>query len=210
MGAHDLVIPAYAILPAAGRSARMGTAKLLLKWGNGTVLDAVLAAWKASRVTTTMVVTHPDDDAIVDVARRHGAHAVVAPGPPPDMKASVAIGLSYARKQFEPQRSDLWLLAPADMPGLTSAAIDEVIVAAGVADEPIVVPTFDGKRGHPVAFRWNLAEEVAKLADSQGVNALLDRYQVRCVEVSHPSVLDDLDTPEDYRVRYFREHSADP
>jgi CTP:molybdopterin cytidylyltransferase MocA len=186
----------------------MGTAKLLMPWGDGTVLDLVLAAWKVSRATATVVVTHPDDDAIFEIVQRHQAHAVVAASPPPDMKASVLIGLSYVRERFRPQSSDWWLLAPADMPKLSTEVIDEVILAAVAADEPIVVPTFSGARGHPVAFRWCLAEEVGQLDDHQGVNALLERHAVRSVEVLHEAILDDLDTPEDYRVRYSREHSA--
>jgi molybdenum cofactor cytidylyltransferase len=187
----------------------MGTAKLLLPWGAGTVLDAVLEAWKASRATATIVVTHPDDYAIRQVAQRHGALAITAATPPPDMKSSVSLGLKYAGERFQPHSSDLWLLAPADMPAITPDVIDAVITTAASAQEPIVAPIFQGKRGHPVAFRWRLAEEVHRLGADQGVNALLERHEVRCVEVPHPAILDDLDTPEEYRVRYLREHPAD-
>jgi molybdenum cofactor cytidylyltransferase len=190
--------PAFAIIPAAGRSVRMGTPKLLLPWGQRTVLDAVLDAWRASRVSATVVVVHPEDEAIAIIAGQHAADVVIAPTPPLDMKASVTLGLNHVRQRYEPRPDGLWLLAPADMPGLTAAAIDEVLDAASAAAEAIVAATHKGRRGHPVSFRWHLADEVARLPSDQGVNLLLERHAVKYLETCNPAILSDLDTPADY------------
>jgi molybdenum cofactor cytidylyltransferase len=56
----------FAIVPAAGRSARMGAPKLLLPLGDRPVIDWVLAAWTASRVTRTVVVVRADDAPLLE------------------------------------------------------------------------------------------------------------------------------------------------
>ena len=82
--------PAYAIIPAAGKSVRMGSPKLLLPWRSGTILDAVLSAWGASQVTRTLVVARRSDLALHAVVLAHGATLVLPPEDPIDMKASIA------------------------------------------------------------------------------------------------------------------------
>ena len=63
----------------------------------------------------------------------------------------------------------------------------------------ILVPTFQGRRGHPVLFSWSLVEEVFALGEQDGVNRLLQRHAVRELAMIEPAVIEDLDTPDDYR-----------
>ena len=46
----------FAIIPACGRSVRMGTPKLLMPWKDSTVIEAVLAAWEQSQIDEIVVV----------------------------------------------------------------------------------------------------------------------------------------------------------
>jgi molybdenum cofactor cytidylyltransferase len=191
----------FAVIPAAGRSRRMGQPKLLLPWENTTVIEHTLAAWRASRVDVVVVVVHPDDRELAKRCRHAGATVVVPPQPPPEMKDSVACALEYLRGQQSPQSEDVWLLAPADVPRLSAAIVDRLLdeqARTGNRTE-ILVPVHDGRRGHPVLFPWPLADEVARLAEQEGVNALLDRHAVREVDCGPAGVPGDLDTPDDYR-----------
>jgi len=190
----------FAIVPAAGRSQRMGQAKLLLPWGRHTIIEQVLAAWRASRVDKVVVVTHPDDANLADVCKHAGAEVVVAASPPPDMKASVLLGLAHIRQFHAPQAHDGWLVAPADLPLLSSAAIDATIAAHDPANLRIVVPVdTNGKHGHPVLFPWPMAVEVASLGEDVGLKALLQSRELRTVAL--PGGVDalDVDTPDEYR-----------
>ena len=97
------------------------------------------------------------------------------------------------------------------MPGLTARTINELIDSygqslfrAGKAPR-IWAPRCRGRRGHPVLFSWSLAHEVAQLAAGEGLNALVARHEVEDFESGSDSILEDLDTPEDYerlRARY--------
>lgn len=187
-----------AIVPAAGRSRRMGVAKLLLPWDASTVIETVLSAWSASRVDHVVLVVHPDDVQLADVCRSAGAEVVAPATPPPEMITSVQIALAHAAERFAPAATDVWLLAPADMPNLTPAAIDQVLGAFDPVRPAILAPSYEGRRGHPVLFPWALAAEALALGPGDTLRTLVDRHG--CREVVSPSsgVVSDLDTPDDY------------
>ena len=189
---------AFAIIPAAGHSQRMGRPKLLLPWGDGTVVDHVLAAWRASCVTAIVVVVRRDDIALAERCRAAGVSVVTPPVDPPDMKASVGVGLAFVRNEFSPTTDDVWLLVPADMPQLSAGVVDALCAAHDSAAPAILVPTWNGHRGHPVLFPWSVVDAVARLRSDEGLNALLHSHPVREVQCAEPAILEDLDTLEDY------------
>lgn len=196
-------IRGFAIVPAAGRSRRMGQDKLLMPWGTATVIESVLAAWKTSAVDEVVVVSRQDQTALTELCRE--ITVVVPPVAPPEMKDSVLAALSHIRSAFSPTDNDVWLLAPADMPQLDPTVVNRVLSAHDPRSHSIVVPTTGGKRGHPVLFPWRSAAAVAQLRADQGVNALLDLFPVREVECGNASIHGDLDTLEDYeRLRRER------
>ncbi len=189
----------FAVIPAAGHSRRMGQHKLLMPWGDGTIIQHVLNAWQASSVNQIVVVVREDDSRLVEVCRAAGIEPVVANEPPPEMKDSIALALWHIERTFSPSAADVWLLAPADMPGISSRVIDRLLAAHDAASPQILVPTFNQRRGHPVLFPWPIAAEVHSLADDQGVNVLVVRHNYFPVPCDKRAVIEDLDTPEDYR-----------
>jgi molybdenum cofactor cytidylyltransferase len=163
------------------------------------MIASVLDTWRTSRVDAVILVVHPDDTQLAEIGRDCGAEVVVPSAPPPDMKKSVQLGLEFIEQRWAPTHTDAWLVAPADMSLLTLEAIDDVVSAFSQSAPSIVVPCFQGRRGHPVAFPWALSTEVARLSADEGLNVLTSRHEVRQVDVSTPHILTDVDTPEDYR-----------
>jgi molybdenum cofactor cytidylyltransferase len=200
----------FAIVPAAGRSVRMGEPKLLLPWGETTIIESVLAAWRASRVTRMVVVLHPADAQLAAHCRSAGVVIVQPEIPPPDMKSSVRHALAWLTTHESPTEDDAWLLAPADMPLVTTAVIDAVITAHNSAAPSIIAPAANDRRGHPVLFPWSLAREVAGLAEHEGLNALVKRHVVK--ELPWPNaqeILTDIDTPAEYQASQARKTSRE-
>jgi molybdenum cofactor cytidylyltransferase len=188
----------FAIVPAAGASRRMGAAKLLLPVGGRPLIERVLGSWTASAVTRTVVVAKPDDDALVEVCRGFDVDVVVPQRAPGDMKSSVRSALGHIESNYAPAPRDAWLVAPADMPGLSTAAIDAVLAAYDAHDAAAVVPTIDGRRGHPALLPWSSAALVDTLADDEGINALVAKMLVHEVAWPDAGLVHDLDTPSDY------------
>lgn len=201
----------FGIIPAAGHSRRMGQPKLKMPWGELTVVEQVVAAWRRSDVNHVVAVVRSDDVELARLCDQAGAMVVVPATPPPEMKDSVSAALDAIATRFDPSDDDVWLLAPADMPRLSAVVINALLDAHRLSHPAILVPThapetrgpagpdLPAKRGHPVLFPWPLARDVARLSADEGVNALLTREPVRELAVAEPSILDDLDTREDYR-----------
>lgn len=189
----------YAIVPAAGRSRRMGQPKLLLPWGDRTLLEHALAAWTGSAVTSVIVVAHADDARVQDLARSCGAEVVAPTDPPDDMQASLAAGLRHVAKRRAPQPEDFWLAAPADLPFVTAELIDSLLAAARRTEHPIVAPRAAERRGHPLVLRWPLADELSNLPPGAGLHALTRRHRVCEIDWPDERIHRDLDTPEDYQ-----------
>jgi len=188
----------YAILPAAGRSVRMGSPKLLLPWRGRPLIESVLANWRASQASAIALIVHPADDELARLGRAAGVEVVIPDVPPPDMKASILAGLEFIETHYAPVDEDVWLVAPADMPLLSTEAINAVLGFAEPGGR-IVIPQYQGRRGHPVRFPWKLSSEVRTLRENEGLNALVARQKVLAIDVTFPGILADVDTPEDYR-----------
>ena len=188
----------FAIIPAAGHSRRMGRPKLLLPWNGATVMDRVLDAWQASRVDRIVVVVRPGDTALERLCRARRIEVVVPARAPPEMSDSVRAGLRRVAAEFHPQTDDVWLLAPADMPRFLPSTIDRLLDSHDAESPEILVPEFEGRRGHPVLFPWPLAAEVETLSRTEGIRDLLQRHSTRRIACRDANVLEDVDTPEDY------------
>jgi molybdenum cofactor cytidylyltransferase len=192
------MLRSFAIVPAAGVSRRMGAAKLLLPVGGQPLIERVLASWTGSSVTRTIVVAKLGDDALLEACRGFDVDIVVPHVAPGDMKASVRLALRHIESSYSPAPHDAWLLAPADLPGLSAPAIDAVLASYDAYEAAAVLPTFEGRRGHPALMPWSAAARVDSLADDEGINALVAKMAVREIAWRDAGVLQDLDTPHEY------------
>ncbi len=116
------------------------------------------------------------------------------------MRASVEWGLRTIPERFAPQPDDGWLLVPGDHPVLDGSVVGDVIQEWSARRPAILVPTHQGRRGHPTIFSWRLAAEALALPRDVGLNELVRRHAGDVVEWESPSdaIRLDLDTPEDY------------
>jgi molybdenum cofactor cytidylyltransferase len=192
-----------ALIPAAGRSERMGRPKLTLGLGTESVIQRVVIALEQGGADPVLVVAPPvaEPGAVVlaNHARAEGAWVVHCPSPTPDMRATARVGLDeLAARGHVPEGI---LLAPGDSPGLTARLVARVIGRFRQDPGRIVVPVHDGRRGHPLALPWAMATMIHDLPEGTGINALLDRHRDRLttLDVDDPGAVADMDTPDDYR-----------
>lgn len=183
-----------------------GVAKLLLPLQGVPLIAHALAAWQAAGISPLVVVRRGDQQ-LADVCLSYGAEVLRPETPPPEMKVSVQLALKHLQDRYRPAANFAWLLAPADMPRLSSAIIERLLAEYAAplnsANAAILVPTIFGKQGHPVLFPWSLAEQVFQLSPNEGVKALLTRNPVReiaCDDLAGDgNAFCDVDTPLDYQ-----------
>lgn len=205
MSAPQTQIFPFALIPAAGRSRRMGLPKLLLDMGGQTVIARVLTSLRQAGLANRMVVLHPQDILLKQEVELHGGRALVASVAPPEMRDSIAFGLGQVARQLAARGESAdpnspWVLIPADHPVLMVETVRVLLDTVARNPGRIIVPTHAGRRGHPTVLAWKHALEIDRIPDGQGFNWLINRDAADVVEValSTPTVLFDLDTPEDY------------
>jgi molybdenum cofactor cytidylyltransferase len=211
----------FAVVPAAGNSVRMGQPKLLLPVSGQPLIWQTLAAWAASDVSHIVVVVRPDDEALANSLREFEVQGskfkaagrldvVIPPSPPPDMKASLQAALTHIQQQYSPTGDDAFLVAPADMPNLSTPIINRLLARHSGDNAVILGPTIDGRRGHPVLIPWPLTPEVFALQADEGLNTIIDSQTVELVPCddlagASESPFADIDTPDEYQQLANRE-----
>ncbi len=185
-----------AVVLAAGESRRMGTQKLLLPFGDTTILGAVVRTVQASRAGRTVVVLGADREAIRREWGSRDLDLVVNENYPLGMLTSIQAGLRAL-----PPDAQAAVIVLGDQPFLASRVIDAVIAAYETGGKGIVIPTFQGRRGHPVLIDVKYRDEVLAFDPADGLRRLMLAHagDILEVDVADPDILRDLDTPEDYK-----------
>jgi molybdenum cofactor cytidylyltransferase len=176
----------------------MGAPKLLLPWGRSSLLEHVLGAWTNSGIDRLVIVLPPDQPELARRACQFAIEVVAPPVRPVDMKQSVSLGLARLTERFQPSADDAWLLAPADLPGITPEVIRVVMDCYDEKPGRIVTPVCRGKRAHPIALPWSTTLRLDMLGADQGINAIVKAGPVSELNIDLADLLDDLDTPGDY------------
>lgn len=186
------------LILAAGASRRMGPPKALLHFGGETFLDRLVGALGSS-CSPVIVVLGFHSDAIRNGVRRAGeATFVLNPDPDRGQLSSLQCGLAAL-----PTTADGVMFTPVDYPAVkpatVSALADAFLHRAG--GQAVIVPRFEGKRGHPVAIAREVVEEILALPLEAQARDVIRRHAERTlhVDVDDPGILQDVDDPDAYR-----------
>ncbi|GIZ53506.1 nucleotidyltransferase family protein [Noviherbaspirillum aridicola] len=182
------------ILLAAGQGSRFDPAgrrnKLMQPLGDGVPV-ALAAARKLLTVLPNVVaVVRPGSDLLAQQLREAGCRVSVCEAARDGMAASLVHGLHAA-----PQAPG-WVIALADMPWVEAATIAALVDAIDDGAQ-IAVPTFEGRRGNPVAFSRGYLPELLALRGDKGARSLLSTWPVTEVATGDRGILRDVDTQDD-------------
>jgi len=186
--------PALAILiPAAGRSRRMGRSKSLLPLGDRTVLQQVLTALQAAAPARVLVVLGPEGQPVADSLADWPVTIVWNTAPASEMADSLRTALKAL-----PFADHGVLICLGDQPLIRPATFRRLAEEHMASPEALLQPCHQGKKGHPVLLPSAVLRELGSqptLRDLLAVHA----ERLRLIEVNDPGILMDLDTAEDYR-----------
>ena len=185
-----------AIVLAAGESRRMGSHKLLLPFGATTVIGRVVDQLLQSIIDKIFVVTGHNAGKIAEQLSARAVTIVDNPDYPSGMLSSVRCGLRAL-----PRECQAVMVALGDQPSITTNLIDDIIQAFKVNHKGIVVPVFQNRRGHPILFDAVYRDEILVRYDDVGLHGLLHAHPDDVLELAAPapSILSDMDYPEDYQ-----------
>ncbi|MBE3130521.1 MAG: nucleotidyltransferase family protein [Acidobacteria bacterium] len=185
----------WAVILAAGESRRMGTQKLLLPFGETTVVGAVVGTALTSRVDRVLVVLGADKDDVREELEPLGIDFAVNDNFAEGMLSSVQTGLRAL-----PADAEAAVVMLGDQPFLPARVVDAVVAAFRRSGMGIVVPVHRGRRGHPVLVGLKYRDEVLSLDPADGLRRLMHAHaeDIFEAEVEDANILRDMDVPEDY------------
>ena len=185
------------LILAAGESSRMGTDKALLRYRGRTFLETILQTLRDAGVERIAVVL--------------GHHAEEIQRALNLQDVQVVINRDYTRGQTSSLQAGLQVLADAEIEALVLCLVDHPVVPAEVIRQlvaafrnsgaPVVIPTYEGQRGHPVVISRALFEELSALGPGDAANAVIRKHRDRThfLAVADGGILLDVDDPATYR-----------
>lgn len=170
--------------------------------GGPTVL--VLASGRGERFIASGGSTHKLQALLAGKpVLQHTLDAVAASGLPWHLENAghPGMGDSIAAAVRATSRASGWLILPADLPLVQGATLRAV--AEMLAQRAVVIPVFNGVRGHPVGFSATCRAGLLALKGDQGAASVVRAQEavnsVAFIDVVDPGTVTDIDTLEDLR-----------
>jgi molybdenum cofactor cytidylyltransferase len=186
-----------AVILAAGASARMGEQKLLMPWSDETMIRHVVKQVIGADLADVIVVAGgwytPIKEQIADLPVQMVYN-------PEYEQGEMITSLQFALRALWPT-ADAALIVLGDQPQIKREIVDQVVDTYYRQQGAIVAPVFNEKRGHPVLIDRRLWRELLAQPAGGAPRTVLNAHEdeIVYVSVNTDSVIQDIDTPEDYQ-----------
>ena len=184
------------VILAAGKSSRLaGNSKMTMDLNGRTVIERSIDCLRpfCSRV---VVVTGFHSEAVMASAG-HCLEVLFVHNPDCEkgMFSSLRLGLRHTE-------GECVLVLPGDCPFITREVCGKLLAGEG----EIILPAYQGKRGHPVLLSRQAIEGLLADERCQSLQEYISGNKAEIIAVDCPEILWDIDTPEDYAkaVDYFQ------
>lgn len=188
------------IIPAAGFSSRMGQPKMLLPWGDTTIIGHHLRLWRELGAVQFGVVCRADDHDLHAELARHDLfqeQLILNHDPVRGMFSSIQCAANWPGWRSE---ICVWALVLGDQPHVQVQTLRGLLTFQYQRPAEICQPAYEGRAGHPVLLpAWAITE--LRSTPAATLKDFLKLFAGRCVQysVDDPGLRLDLDTPEDYK-----------
>jgi len=188
------------IILGAGASSRMGRPKLLLPWGNTTVIGHIIRQWREIGARQIAVVHRPHDEPLAAELNRLDLPAhnrVENPQPERGMFSSIRCAANWAGWNNE---IAVWAIVLGDQPQLRPETLRTLLEFHARHANAICQPEFGGHGRHPVLLPRGAFREMQRTR-ARTLKTFLKQTSCPVVKcpIADPKLALDLDTPEDYK-----------
>ena len=192
-----------AVVLSAGESSRMGRPKALLPIDGQTFIERIVAALKQAKLGKIIVILGHNASELQTKIEHLPVEILINADYKLGQLSSLQLAVRYLQADVD---CDGILVHLVDHPYLDSALVDEMIRRFDEQKRQIVVPKFNGKRGHPVIFARELFPELLSAPIDQGAKTVVDAHRAETLEIDtdQEGIAVDIDTPELYQQHVRR------
>ncbi len=189
------------LILAAGKSERMGKPKALLRIFDRTFLEHIVAAVEQSRLQDVKIVLGHQSEDILRVLPSLRERTLINAKYESGQLSSIQCGIRSVS-----QISDGVMVFLIDNPVVYPDLINSLLSSFDESSAPLVIPSFQNRRGHPMIFGRELFEELLGGSWKEGAATVVQNHQadIRYLTVDNADVLIDIDTPDDYEENVVR------
>lgn len=175
----------------------MGTPKALLNIGNTTFIQHIIETVESVGLTNNVVVLGFESQTIRETLSSFRGTIIVNEAWEQGQLSSIMAGLNV----LEQISCDGVLIYPVDHPMISATLIQKMLESFQVANKKVVIPTYKGKRGHPIIISADLFTEINNASLNVGLREVVRAHKVDICEVptEEEGVLINIDTPKDYQ-----------
>jgi molybdenum cofactor cytidylyltransferase len=168
-----------AVILSGGASSRMGSPKALLSYQGRPFLEHLVSVTTHPAIGVRRVVLGPDADAIAKGITLAPGEIVINR----DWEKGQLSSVHAALRSLPPDTEGM-LLCPVDHPLVSAALVGSLIDAFAASHAPVVVPSYWGRRGHPVIFSAAVYGELLNAPLDQGARAVVWAHKGEVNEVA--------------------------
>jgi molybdenum cofactor cytidylyltransferase len=168
-----------AVILSAGASSRMGRPKALLPYREGTFLEHLMEVTRDPRIEMTRVVLGAGAETIRAVANLDPSVVILNSEWEKGQLSSIRAGL----RSLDGVDLDGMILCPVDHPLVSALLVSELVTKFYELKKAIVLPTYKGRRGHPVIFSKQLFGELLSAPEETGARAVVWAHAGEVLEV---------------------------
>ena len=186
-----------AIILAAGQSKRMGQPKMLLPWGKMSVIEQVIKTFLSAGLKDILIVTGGAEEEVQKAVDGYPVRQIHNP----DYVAGEMLSSLQCGIKAMSERTQAMLIGLGDQPQIQEASVRAICDAYRSSKSGLIAPSFQMKRGHPWLVARPLWDEILALKPPETLRDFLTRHAdaIQYVNLDTPTILADLDTPEDYQ-----------
>lgn len=167
------------LILAAGESSRMGEDKALLRWSGTTLLEHWRTVLRTAKVGLVRVVLGANAEGVLKQVRLAPVEVVLNRQWHQGMLTSVVAGLDSLPRGLV----DAAALCLVDHPAVSSRLLRTLIEKFRESGQLIVLPTYQGRRGHPVLFSAKLFDELRAAPLAVGARHVVREHAADILEV---------------------------
>jgi CTP:molybdopterin cytidylyltransferase MocA len=171
--------PLAAAILAAGESRRMGRPKALVSFEGRTFAEHLLAATGHSRIGLVRVVLGSNAETIGGELKLSPDTIVVNE----NWRQGQLSSIQSAIRSLPPGATAGVVLCPVDHPLITLRLVSQLIAEFDTGKAQIVLPTHNGRRGHPVIFHTSLYDELLTASPDVGARQVVWAHPDQVAEV---------------------------